>query len=374
MAITYGFYNSHDHDRLYSAEQFGMIFDGLIKDGVYAQYGRSFEVVPRSGMDVYVQSGRAWFDHTWTLNDSDNTTWVTLDAADIQYDRYDAIVLRVNKSTRVNSIIKKTGQAASSPQKPEMTATATIIDHPLAYILVPRSATSIVSANIQPAVGTSECPFVVNLVANPETVDSYINAFKAATQEALDEWKTAVLSTIAQEYSGGPDDMGYAASIQNLRDGLAQEITDRENAINNISGSGGAIQAHNTDNTAHSTILDPIKQDITTLTKTTVPGIQTKVDELSGYLKTEPPRFSTNNYALQWPARTWAVYDIGPNMTGTGKPDASKMGNYVLVFSRTTNTSAKYNVQIAFGTKYTMAMRCKNGSTTWGAWKYYTFK
>lgn len=360
MAISYGFYNSNNHDRLYSAEQFGSIFDGLIHDGVYAKYGKAFAVVPKSGMSVYVQSGRAWFNHTWTLNDADNSTYITLDDADIQYARYDAIVLRVNKTNRANSITKKTGTPAATPTKPTMTKNATMMEYPLAYIKVPRNANAIGSANIESAVGSSECPWVVGIISEPQSVSGYIDAFKAAVEESLNAWKQQVLTEIEQEYAADEDDLGYAASIANLR--------------NELSGAGGALDTHNKSATAHNSVINPIKQDVKTLKQTTVPNLTDRVDTLSDYLKTEPPRFSTNSYALQWPARTWAVYDIGPNTTGTGKPDASKMGNYVLVFTRTTNTSTKYNVQIAFGTKYTMAMRCKNGSTTWGAWKYYTFK
>ena len=34
MAVTSGFFNSVNHDRLYDAEQLSSIFDGIIIDGV----------------------------------------------------------------------------------------------------------------------------------------------------------------------------------------------------------------------------------------------------------------------------------------------------------------------------------------------------
>ena len=46
MSLTYGFYNSVDHDRVYDATQFGSIFDGVINDGVFQNIGDLFAVSP----------------------------------------------------------------------------------------------------------------------------------------------------------------------------------------------------------------------------------------------------------------------------------------------------------------------------------------
>ena len=70
MSISYGFYNSINHDRKYNAEQISSIFDGIITDGVYHSIGNAFSVTPGTDMSVNVASGRAWFNHTWTLNDA----------------------------------------------------------------------------------------------------------------------------------------------------------------------------------------------------------------------------------------------------------------------------------------------------------------
>ena len=95
MSISYGFYNSVNHDRKYNAEQISSIFDGIITDGVYHSIGDAFSVTPGTGMSVNVSSGRAWFNHTWTLNDS--MIIVELTAAHQVYDRIDAIILKVDQ-------------------------------------------------------------------------------------------------------------------------------------------------------------------------------------------------------------------------------------------------------------------------------------
>ena len=68
--VTSGFYDSLNHDRRYSSIQFGSIFDGVIQDGVFQHVGSRLMVSQNSGMMISVGTGRAWFNHTWTYNDS----------------------------------------------------------------------------------------------------------------------------------------------------------------------------------------------------------------------------------------------------------------------------------------------------------------
>ena len=96
MSLTYGFYNSLNHDRKYDARQISRLFDGLITDGVYRSIGSVFAVSVNSGMILNVAEGRAWFDHTWTLNDTVMT--VTLPEAHSVYTKIVAIIIRVDKT------------------------------------------------------------------------------------------------------------------------------------------------------------------------------------------------------------------------------------------------------------------------------------
>lgn len=177
MSIYYGFYNSHKGDRKYNADQMASIFDGVITDGVYHSIGNAFSVTPGTGMNVNVAPGRAWFDHTWTFNDS--ILVVELTAAHQVYDRIDAIVLRVDGDKRTNSIVAKAGTASSAPVKPTMTNDddKKIHEHPLAYVRVNHGATDIKPANIQFVVGTLECPFVAG-VQNGVDIDALVANWK----------------------------------------------------------------------------------------------------------------------------------------------------------------------------------------------------
>lgn len=164
MSVTSGFYNSINHDRRYNAEQFGSIYDGVINDGVFANIGDCFVVNAQSGITVTVGLGRAWFNQTWTLNDS--LLPIEMPASPVGQNRIDAIVLEVNASedVRTNSIKVLEGTAAASPVRPILTETEFIHQHPLAYIYRAAGAATIYQANITNMVGTDDCPFVTGIL------------------------------------------------------------------------------------------------------------------------------------------------------------------------------------------------------------------
>ena len=160
MSVTYGFYNSKNRDRRYDAIQMSSIFDGIIRDGVLQHFGTAMMVKESEGMMVNVGIGRAWFNHTWTLNDA--LLPLTLPLSEVILNRIDAVVLEVDarESVRANSIKIVKGTPASSPKNPTLIKTNDRWQYPLAYIRVNAGVTSIRQANITNCVGTSACPFV----------------------------------------------------------------------------------------------------------------------------------------------------------------------------------------------------------------------
>ena len=175
MSLTYGFYNSLNHDRKYDARQISMLFDGLITDGVYRSIGSAFAVSVNSGMILNVAEGRAWFDHTWTLNDTIMT--VTLPAAHSVYTKIVAVIIRVDKTNRVNSIVCKEGTAGSEPKKPTMDKTANMSEYPLAYVTIDPGVTEISPGKIEQVIGSSECPFVTGVIQGV-SIDTLIHNWK----------------------------------------------------------------------------------------------------------------------------------------------------------------------------------------------------
>lgn len=161
--VTSGFFNAKNHDRLYDAEQMSSIFDGIIRDGVLMHYGGQMMVKAAQFMTVNVQTGRAWFNHTWTLNNS--ILPLTLDPSAVNQNRTDAIVLDINAGTEVRKNTIKIVKGLTSVGTP---ARPTLIkdpvkkhwQYPLAYVYVAAGATAINQGNITNMVGLGDCPFV----------------------------------------------------------------------------------------------------------------------------------------------------------------------------------------------------------------------
>lgn len=164
MSFASGFFNSVDHDRLYDATDISRLFDGLIRDGIFASIGDCLVVKQSNQMNVTVGTGRAWFNHTWSYNDA--LYPVTIPPSEILMDRIDAIVLEINsvEAVRANSIKLIKGAPASTPTKPALTNTKEVHQYPLAYVTVGKEVTSIRQADIENCVGTSACPFVTGIL------------------------------------------------------------------------------------------------------------------------------------------------------------------------------------------------------------------
>ena len=183
MAFTCGFFNSENGDRKYNAEQMSAIFDGIIADGVFTTIGDHMAVTAGTGMQVLVGSGKAWFDHTWNVNDAAYP--LTIAASDVTLSRIDAIVLETNHSdsVRLNKLRVVQGTVAASPVKPTLTNSEKVHQHPLAWVTVAPGVTQIAASAIENAVGTSACPFVTGIIATTDIDDLF-----AQWNGEFDEW------------------------------------------------------------------------------------------------------------------------------------------------------------------------------------------
>lgn len=183
MAFTCGFFNSENGDRKYNAEQMSAIFDGIIADGVFTTIGDHLAVSAGTGMQVLVGTGKAWFDHTWNVNDAAYP--LAIAASDVTLSRIDAIVLETNHSdsVRLNKLRVVQGTVASSPVKPTLTNSEKVHQHPLAWVTVAPGVTQIAASAIENAVGTSACPFVTGIIATTDIDDLF-----AQWNGEFDEW------------------------------------------------------------------------------------------------------------------------------------------------------------------------------------------
>ena len=200
MSVSSGFFNSLNGDRKYNAAQMSAIFDGLIIDGVFASIGTAFAVNAAGGLTVNVGIGKAWFDHTWTVNDS--ILPMTAPEAEVLLDRIDAVVLEVNgtESVRENTIKFVKGNPSSAPSRPTLTNEGNVHQYPLCYIYRKYGTAVINQADITPMVGTESTPFVTGIlqtISLDELLGKWqdeLDRFTDARSQEVDDW-------IAQEES-----------------------------------------------------------------------------------------------------------------------------------------------------------------------------
>lgn len=197
MAVSYGFYNSVNGDRKYNAEEFGSIFDGVIRDGIYMSIGDRFAVkVAATGDAITVGTGRAWFNKTWTLNDSILTIPVL--ASDVLFDRLDIVVLEIDTSNavRANSIKIVQGVAATQPQEPVLTNTNEVHQYPLAVLSRKSNINTIEQADISNRVGSDKTPFVTSIL---ESVS--VEELLAQWESQWDVWFTTKTTNYQNEFN-----------------------------------------------------------------------------------------------------------------------------------------------------------------------------
>lgn len=191
MAVTYGFYNSLNKDRVYNAEQMSSIFNGIITDGVFASIGGSLMPIAGTGMQVVVKTGKCWFNSTWTLNDA--LLPLDIPAADVSLTRIDAVVVEINSavSTRANTIKVIKGTPSANPAKPALVNTETLHQYALGYVTVGAGVTSITADKIEVNVGKTTCPFITSVLQQTDITalfnqwDAEFNTWFANIQSQL---------------------------------------------------------------------------------------------------------------------------------------------------------------------------------------------
>lgn len=230
MSVTSGFFNSVNHDRLYDAEQISSMFDGIIYDGIYSGIGDAFIVKPYSDLNntITVGTGRAWFDHTWTKNDTELA--ITLDDPNVLYDRIDCVVIDVDRrqDVRKNSIKVVKGEVSESGAvKPTLINEELHKQYPLSYITVKAGSPAPISAsNMENVIGQSATPLVqavldhMDLTMFVQQMESEFNEWFERLKDTIDENTVATINNKLLELQDFDDSIknsiinpeGYAAS------------------------------------------------------------------------------------------------------------------------------------------------------------------
>lgn len=369
--VTSGFFDSTENDRrLYTADEFSSIFDGLISDGVYENYPGGtrtvnnqavkippFEitkVVSGNDLVVTVGPGRAWFHHVWVLN---TTSTITLSAAHGTLPRIDCIYLRVNKGSRSCDLACREGTPSSDPTGsfPRDDNNNSVYYYPIAFIKVPKAASSSSQLVVTSAIGNSNPPAngktpIVKAIVDPSmTLAEYIASYQnqvsaqlAAKFAEIDAWKDTISALVD------------ADDCRTLITSTSQRVDGHDTAISGINDS---IQTINTDNAS----LHQADAAITA-----------NVDTLLGYFNSGLTVYSGTDYSIDEPLQSFCRI----RSSCKGKMPASLNGNQYSVYTQVPGhqTSPAYNVQVAVGfAADKIAIRRRNGGN-WTNWKYVDLK
>lgn len=171
MAITYGFFDAVNSDRVYNAEQMTHYFDGIVSDGVFENIGNRFVVASaHDGMKITVGSGRALIRSHWVVNDA--ATEFTLDPADAGANRTDAVALRLDMDARTISLIVKKGTASNGePTPPAIVREGSVWELYLAYVRVNKGATQ--PSFITDLRPSQYCGWVTGVIEQVDTSDLF---------------------------------------------------------------------------------------------------------------------------------------------------------------------------------------------------------
>ncbi|MBO5840464.1 MAG: hypothetical protein J6Q86_03425 [Methanobrevibacter sp.] len=201
MAVTFGFFNSLNSDRLYNADQMSNYFKGLITNGVYESVDDALIVKATTGMTISVGTGRAIIDCKWINVDAIVT--LTINASHVTLNRYTAICLHLDSGNRLIEIIAVDGTNATTPTKPIPTNTSTDKYLVLAYVYVGAGATAITQSNITDTrANTNICGWVTGLIKQVDTSELFLQwqdayeTYYAEMTAAFDSWLSTLTSQL----------------------------------------------------------------------------------------------------------------------------------------------------------------------------------
>ena len=180
MSVTFGFFDSVDGDRKYSADDFTRFLGNLISDGVIASPSNGLQVQATEGMTVKVTAGWAYIQGHYVHNDTD--LYLTLDEPDIVQYRADRIVLRFDRINRKIDIAVKNGTVSEYQSVvPALQRDENIWELSLAWIWTGAGMEALEQQHIHDERGqTDVCGWVTGMIQQIDTTNlfaQYDNAF-----------------------------------------------------------------------------------------------------------------------------------------------------------------------------------------------------
>ena len=229
--LTYGFFNSLNGDRVYNADQMSSMFEGLISDGIFESVGNKLQVTAGSGMNVNVDTGRAFLENRWCRNDA--IVSVAINSANVTLPRWTAVVLRKNVTNKNIVLATVDGEAAETPTKPSITRSGDVYELCLAYVYVEANATAITQVDITDTRSdTSVCGWVTGLIEQVDTSTLFAQ-WEAAYQQGIEDIESAeaslegIIDAWAEDFEDEMED--WEASMKTAFDAWLDTLTEELN-------------------------------------------------------------------------------------------------------------------------------------------------
>ena len=146
MAFSYGFFNAQNLDRVYTAEDFTAYLSSLICNGILDTYRQCFAPTVKN-LSVTFGTGKAWIDGHYFISDTLHTIDLS-SYVDESLNRYVAIGIYCDRSTRTCGIRVLAGTAATSPTIPTFTNNNVTTYLTLAVVRLRAGTTSILDSDL----------------------------------------------------------------------------------------------------------------------------------------------------------------------------------------------------------------------------------
>lgn len=189
----YGFFNDVNDDRVYFSEDFARYFKKYFTNGVF---NNELKVSANNDMTITIAPGDANIEGYRYTNTEDLIK--IIDNADGTLSRIDNVVLRLDLTNRLISILVVKGSFASSPEAPALVRNTTTYDLRLAKITVSPGATSIAQDDIEDTrLNSADCGNVVSTVQQLDTEDIFVQY-----QTAFDQWFEQIKGKLSTDQAG----------------------------------------------------------------------------------------------------------------------------------------------------------------------------
>ena len=146
MSFSYGFFNAQNLDRVYTAEDFTAYLSSLICNGILDTYRQCFAPTAKN-LSVTFGTGKAWIDGHYFISDTLHTIDLS-SYVDESLNRYVAIGIYCDRSTRTCGIRILAGTAATNPTIPTFTNNNVTTYLTLAVVRLRAGTTSILDSDL----------------------------------------------------------------------------------------------------------------------------------------------------------------------------------------------------------------------------------